>query len=93
LDAGEVDDGDDVGGEGAGEGLAAEVVQHELLVGWPEAEPDGQAAVASRPRRHPASTAASSSLRPHLRRLRHGHTHNPTEGSKQSNKISLSGAG
>jgi hypothetical protein len=41
VEAREVGDGDDVGGEGAPERLAAEVVQQELLVGGAEAEADG----------------------------------------------------
>lgn len=43
VEAREVGDGDDVGGEGARERLAAEVVKDQLLVGGAEAEADGQA--------------------------------------------------
>jgi hypothetical protein len=50
VEAREVGDGDDVGGEGAPERLAAEVVQQELLVGGAEAEADGQ------PREGPTSS-------------------------------------
>jgi hypothetical protein len=43
VEAREVGVGDDAGGERAGERLAAEVVQQQLLVGGAEAEADGQA--------------------------------------------------
>jgi len=42
VEASEVGVGDDAGGERAGERLAAEVVQQQLLVGGAEAEADGQ---------------------------------------------------
>jgi hypothetical protein len=42
VEAREVGVGDDAGGERAGERLAAEVVQQQLLVGGAEAEADGQ---------------------------------------------------
>lgn len=43
MEAREVGVGDDAGGERAGERLAAEVVQQQLLVGGAETEADGQA--------------------------------------------------
>jgi hypothetical protein len=43
VEAREVGVGDDAGGERAGQRLAAEVVQQQLLVGGAEAEADGQA--------------------------------------------------
>lgn len=43
MEAREVGVGDDAGGERAGQRLAAEVVQQQLLVGGAEAEADGQA--------------------------------------------------
>lgn len=55
MEAGEVGDGDDVGGEGARHDLAAEVVEQELLVGGSEPETDRQ----PRLRQHPVPTTAT----------------------------------